>query len=340
MQDLPEVTLQEKLEFLLRPDAYPDRPESIEGIETHFAWVFLSKHFVYKLKKPIRFQHMDFTNLETRRGTCELEVVLNRRLAEAVYIAVVPLCAVGTRLSLEGDGRPIEWLVKMHRLPADRMLDRAALEGRVTEPELRSLVNKLAGFYRSSNRAPWSGQDYVSRLTRESRDYGNRLDLPHPGLHRDAVRRVVAAQQEFIERNAERLESRIDHGRVVDAHGDLKPEHICLTEPPQIIDCLEFSQELRLLDSAAEVAFLALECDRLGCSAVGERVLGLYREILEDPIPHELLHFYRSQRALIRAHLSAWHLIDGDADEAERWIRQTNWYVESSEASIQEALSN
>ena len=82
MQSPREVTLQSKLEFLLRPDSYPDQPRSIESIETHFAWVFLSEHFVYKLKKPIRFQHMDFTNLETRRGNCELEVALNRRLAD------------------------------------------------------------------------------------------------------------------------------------------------------------------------------------------------------------------------------------------------------------------
>lgn len=341
MEESPRVSLRQKVEFLLQPQSYPDRPQSVETIETHFAWVFLSDRFVYKLKKPTRFQHMDFTSLESRADNCRLEVALNRRLAEEVYIGVVPLAIIGQKLRLEGDGLPIEWLVKMHRLPSARMLDEAARDGNVSAADLRRLLTKLATFYRKSERVSWDGPSYIEKLRRELRDYGHRLSRPDLGLRPPCVQRLIAAQRAFVEERAPALEERAAGGWIVDAHGDLRPEHICLVEPPQIIDCLEFSRELRLLDSAADVAILVLECDRMGHGALGRRILELYREKLEDPIPPELFRFYLSRRALIRAHLSAWHLIDENSrgNDSERWIRRANWYLEASQASICTALA-
>ena len=67
-----------------------------------------------------------------------------------------------------------------------------------------------------------------------------------------------------MQRLAAELDSRAARGCVVEAHGDLRPEHVCLLPEPQIIDCLEFSRDFRILDPADELAFLALECERLG----------------------------------------------------------------------------
>ena len=337
MKKTPQARLAQKVDFLLQPDSYPDHPTSVQSIETHFAWVFLSDRFVYKLKKPIQFQYMDFTSLDTRRENCELEVALNRRLADTVYIAVVPLSLEDSRMQLEGDGRPIEWLVKMHRLPSARMLDQAARDGSITAPDLRRLLTRLAAFYRRSERAPWSGTEYVRKLEQELQEYGDRLRTPHLGLRPERVERLIGAQRSFVQDKAELLGARAAAGWVVDAHGDLRPEHICLVEPPQIIDCLEFSRELRLLDCAADIAFLVLECERMGHGALGRRILELYRENLGDPIAPELFRFYHSRRALIRAHLSAWHLIDENSHGTERWVRRANWYLDTAQASIDQA---
>jgi len=62
----------------------------------------------------------------------------------------------------------------------------------------------------------------------------------------------------------ELLEGRAAQGRLVDGHGDLKPEHICLEERVVIFDCLEFSAELRLVDPVDELAYLSVECALLG----------------------------------------------------------------------------
>ena len=333
-----EVPLDAKLEVLRDPGAFPDAPDFVEIVETHFAWVFLSRRFVYKLKKPIRFHELDVTTLAGRRANCELEVALNRRLAERVYIGVVPLALRDGRMFLEGEGEgePVEWLVKMHRLPRERMLDHAGRHATVTDTEVVALVDKLASFYARAMRAPFSPAEYVRHLAAKVERYGaqfEQLDVPYD---RDLARALVARLAGFVRANAPLFEARAAAGRVVDAHGDLKPEHVYLADDdPQIIDCLEFAAELRLLDTAEEIAFLVLECDRLGFSGVGRRVFEAYSRRCADPGEERVYELYRGVRALVRAWLSAGHLGDDlDAAERTRWAAQTRWYLDAAAAAI------
>jgi len=338
-QKNPEVSLAAKVEFLRQPEPYPDSPATIEAIETHFAWVFLSGALAYKLKKPIRFRDLDLVTLDARKSDCEIEVRLNRRLAEPTYLGVVALTITNSQMALEGRDKAIEWLVKMRRLPAERMLITAARDNRVTSSDLRALVTKLSAFYRLSDNAPWSARSYPDRLREQIRDYGHQLRAPEFELDAVTVEKLVNAQCGFIERRIDLLETRADLGRVVDAHGDLRPEHIFLTEDPQIIDCLEFKPELRLLDAAAEIGFLTLECERQDHRALGERILKLYLDIADDAAEPELLDFYRSVAALNRALVSAWHVPELGLADAERWIRKANWYLDAAQASIDDAAA-
>jgi aminoglycoside phosphotransferase family enzyme len=110
---------------------------------------------------------------------------------------------------------------------------------------------------------------------------------------------------------------------------------VFLLPEPQIIDCLEFSAELRLLDSAAEIAFLALECERLGYPEVGKRVLAHYREYANDGCDPELLEFYRALRAFVRAKVAAWHLEDElNADAQDHWHGRACWYLDAAAESL------
>lgn len=322
-----------RLKFLARPDAYPDRPAVVEVIETHFAWVFLSRRLVYKLKKPIRAYGFDLTTLAARRANCELEVALNRRLAATVYLGVVPLVRSGSSFRLEGPGDAEEWLVKMRRLPRDRTLDCTARTGTMSDRDLALVIDKLAAFYASTARAPWNGREYCDHLERSIERYAAELEAPDLGVARVQVSALCAAQLSFVRDWAAVLAARQNGGRVVDAHGDLRPEHIFLGEPPQIIDCLEFSDELRRLDTAEEIAFLILECDRLGCDAIAKRLGALYRQRCADDAPPELFAFYRSRRAVVRALLALLHLRDQTGDE-ERWRRRAQWYLDAASAAL------
>jgi aminoglycoside phosphotransferase family enzyme len=329
-----DIDLRAKIECLSRPETFPDRPLAVEIVETHFAWVFLAGRFAYKLKKPLRFHDFDFTALATRRANCELEVALNRRLAAGVYIGTVPLTADGMRLSLGGPGAAAEWLVKMHRLPPDRALDRLAAAGRLEDEHLHALMHKLAHFYAGATRAPWDGRAYRRALAAEiDRTAKELLALPlaQPGVE---IAAIAASLRQCLDERAELLHGRIANGRVVDAHGDLRPEHVFLTAEPQIIDCLEFSTELRLLDSASEIAFFTLECERLGHEQLAERLGTLYRRYCEDHVDSGLMQLYRRVHAFVRAKLAAWHLHEElAAAAAAHWRQRARWYLDIAAGS-------
>ena len=97
------------------------------------------------------------------------------------------------------------------------------------------------------------------------------------------------------------FDERVANGRIVEGHGDLRPEHICLTEPPVVFDCLEFNERLRTLDIADDLAFLAEECDHLGVVWFGERLMSRFRQLTGDRLDPLLWAFYKSYRTCVRA---------------------------------------
>lgn len=330
---MANVPLTEKLALLEDPRAFPDRPARVERLETHFAWIFLSPRFVYKLKKPIRFGSIDFRNAEARRAYCELEVTLNRRLAEATYRRVASVSRSADGLELDGEGDVVDAVVVMRRLP-DKATLADADPGSLRDADVDRIVGKLVEFYTRTPKAPWDGREYVDALARSTIQHAESLaEASDHGIARPAVQQVAAAQLDFIERHRDGLERRAAEGRIVDTHGDLRAEHVFVTNPIQIIDCLEFSIDLRWLDTAEELAFLALDCDRRSLGETGARLLAAYRRVAEDRVEEPFLAFYRSRRALARAVIAAWRVPDAGAD-ADVWRQRARWYFDESASSI------
>src|SRR5690606_29582079 len=136
------------------------------------------------------------------------------------------------------------------------------------------------------------------------------------------------------------LGQRAREDRIVEAHGDLRPEHIFLVDPPCVIDSLEFSKELRTLDPAEELAFLWVECEQAGDVGPAARVLASYRRASADPVSDRLLDFYRSRRALVRAKLVAWHLYDPAVMSLAPWAELAGAYIERAEQHARRALAD
>jgi aminoglycoside phosphotransferase family enzyme len=130
------------------------------------------------------------------------------------------------------------------------------------------------------------------------------------------------------------LDERVRAGRVVEGHGDLRPEHVCLRDPVAVIDCLEFSRELRVIDCIDELGFLALECERLGAAATGSALLHRYSELSGDWPPAPLLHFYQSCRASTRALIAARHQLDEKFRHSPHWGRRAQQYLQLAEQHI------
>ena len=324
--------IEEKITFLRQPDVYPDRPKRVEVIETHMSWVFLTEKFVYKLKKPVRYDFLDFSTLEARQKDCEWEVSLNRRLAGQVYLGTVPLIIQKDgNLHLDGNGRVVDWLVQMRRLPAERMLDAVIRESKVNAEDVRKLSQVLTDFYRFSLCLPISPAEYRRRFEEDIQSNLLELGDNRYALPKAQVDRLAAAQRRFLKEQGFVLEQRARDKRIIDAHGDLRPQHICLTAPPVIIDCLEFNREFRILDPVDELAYLAMECERLGATHIGEEILGYYSDAAGDACPIELIRFYKAFRACLRAKIAVWHIADHQVQDHQRWLRLARTYLDLAE---------
>lgn len=323
------ASLEAKLGLLGRPDAYPEPTVRVEAVETHMSWVFLTDTHAYKLKKPVRYDYLDFSTPEARRLDCEEELRLNRRLAPDCYLGVVPLVldAAG-RLSLDGAGETVDWLVRMRRLPADRMLDRLLRTGAVEQPEITRLARRLARFYAALPAEPLAPEAYRQTLAGRIEDNLRELASPEFGLPREVPVELARAQWHFLQQHAALFDQRVQAGRVVEGHGDLRPEHVCLLAEPVVIDCLEFNREFRVLDTADELGYLAMECERLQAPHVARWLLDAYGEASGDTPPAALLHFYQSCRATLRAKLALWHLRDDGRHPPGKWLATAREYLE------------
>ena len=136
---------QAELRFLSTPSSYPSSPAVIEVIETTMSLVFLTEDEAYKIKKRLLYEGIDFTLADVRLHNAEEEVRLNRRLAYDVYLGVVPLAfRPGRGLALGGPGRPVDWLVRMRRLPTSSMLDTAIRDRRLSRHVYSSMSSSAA----------------------------------------------------------------------------------------------------------------------------------------------------------------------------------------------------
>ncbi len=320
--------LSTKVAFLSRPENYPERPAHVVTIETHMSWVFLVRHHVYKLRKPIRTDYLDFSTLDKRHLDCAEEIRLNRELAPGVYLGIVALTqAADGALQLDGKGRPVEWLVKMRRLPRERMLDARIRQGEVTDTEVERFARVLVNFYRHTPHEPMPKERYLHRLINEIHRNHRVLLTADRGLDEAWLERLRDRLLTFVERHEPLLEE--SARRVVEAHGDLRPEHICLTDPPLFIDRLEFNRDFRRLDPVEELAYLAMECEFMRAAWIGDRVLGIYRSLAGVEPPPELTAFFKAFRAHLRARLSASHLTDHPPrDSVRKWLDKTQAYLE------------
>jgi aminoglycoside phosphotransferase family enzyme len=331
------VSTAEKVRHLSRPSFYPHGPESVAVIETHMSYVFLAGDFVYKLKKPVRFAFLDFSTLDARERDCLEELRLNRRLAPGVYLSVVPLtldpsCA----LRLRGEGEIVDWLVEMRRLPEAKMLDRLLRERSLDDAEIDRLSNALARFYRCAERTGLSPSEYVDRFLREHAENRSVLMRRDFALDHDRVPLLLDRLELGLRSFSPLLEERVRSHHVVDGHGDLRPEHICLGDPLVIFDCLEFNHELRQVDPFDELAFLDIECVLLGAPETGPRLIARMMEKMGDAPPAALVALYAACRAVLRARLAVAHLLDSSPRDSAKWEPLAARYLRLAEKRMAE----
>ena len=284
-------------------------------VETHVSILFFVGDRVYKLRKPVAFDFLDFREREARREDCQREVALNSRLAPDAYLGVA---------DIQVGGVPVDHMVVMQRMPDERRLARMARDGADLDREVRSVAKTLADFHSKAARS----SEISSVATREALKANWQANFaetePFVGAILDG--QVEADIHRFVDQwlkgREQLLGDRIATGRVCDGHGDLQAEDIfCLDDGIRILDCIEFSDRLRYGDVIADVAFLAMDLERLGRPELAARLLADYEEFSGDRFPDSLVHHYSASRAYVRAKVACLRSRQGAPEAADEAVK-------------------
>jgi hypothetical protein len=307
------VELATLIDALSDPAAYPCAPASVEVVHTHASVVFLAGDFAYKVKKPVDLGFLDYSTLQKRELMCRAEVELNARLAPEVYLGVVPIARQRDRLGVEGTGAPIEWAVKMVRLPDEARLGARLRAGGVAPEILDALALRLAAFHAEARRGP-----EISAMARYAVVEGNcveNLDQLRGSIGTalgDAVyRRLDALTRHELAVQRPRIEARARAGIACETHGDLRLEHVYLfpdRDPPRdlcVVDCIEFNERFRFADPIADIAFLVMDMQAHGARAEADRLVERYVDATGDHDGAALLPLYTAYRATVRGKVRA-----------------------------------
>ncbi|MCF8245854.1 MAG: phosphotransferase [Saprospiraceae bacterium] len=285
--------------------AFPGSGKDARLVETHISWVILTPDFAFKIKKPVRFDFLDFSTLPLRKKFCEAEVQLNRRLAPDTYLGVLPVGLKNGEWQIGGElAEPLDYAVWMRREDDSHQLDRLLRAGEVVPNDLQKLAHQLAVFHKKQT-LPHPDFDPNS-LVEDFADLFHHEKKLVAALGESTAPVLAEMREElprFIERHSGRLLARANGGFWVDGHGDLHSRNIFLTDPPIVFDCIEFDPHLRHLDVLNELAFLCMDFDFFGRPDLGEALFHFYQlehACITSPEDEALFLFFKAYRANVR----------------------------------------
>ncbi len=312
---------QSQINSLLEPAVYPEETATVKHLQTHISHIFLTDRYVYKIKKPVDFGFLDFTTLEKRRHYCNEELRLNRRLSPDIYLDVVELRKNGADgICFGGDGAVLEYAVKMKRLPENRMMSYLLERNQVTEAEIDLIAATVARFHAEA--ANDNGIKQFGTVKAISDNWQENISQTRAYCQRtiseDDLDCISNCVRKRIEHDRQLLEQRAREGFIRECDGDLHSENICLDEKVHIFDCIEFSEKFRYSDTAADIAFLAMDLENHGRQDLAERFVQKYQLLTDDFGMQQILPLYLANRAFIRGKVESFRLDDPQIDEAEK----------------------
>jgi aminoglycoside phosphotransferase family enzyme len=307
------------IEALMKPEAYEEKPDSIEVVQTHISVVFLTKCFVYKVKKAVNFGFLNFTTLEKRRFFCEKELELNRRLCGDMYVEVVPINKASA-IKIKGEGETVEYAVKMKRMPQEKIMSRLLEENKVDDKLIGRIAKIIAEFHSKAETndkisefgsLAAIGTNWKENFEQTEEFIGKTIATENFTLIRDRV-------EDFMKKNAPLFKKRIAENRVRDCHGDIHSGNIFIIDKIYIFDAIEFNERFRYSDVAADVAFLAMDLDFKKRTDLSNFFVKKYVEYSGDEELRKLLPFYECYRAYVRGKVVGFKLKDPNVRSEEK----------------------
>lgn len=316
------------IEFLENPLNYPEeeRLPKIQKAETHISIVFLTKKYAYKLKKPVNFGFLDYSTLEKRKINCEKEVMLNRRMAEGIYKGVIFIGEKDNNIYFN-KGEPVEFLVKMKRIPDNTLLSYMLKNRKVKKEDLIKIGEFLGEFHlkaESNENISNFGKPESFKVNTDE-NFEQTKDFPSEILEQKTFKFIKSKTEEFYKRYKELMIKRIKENKIRDCHGDIRAEHITFFENRiRIIDCIEFNDRFRYGDILLDAVFLKMELDEMGFEEEGNIFINSWikkvGENFEEIKP--LYYFYLSYRAYVRAKVQGFLYLEKKEEKLKKRIKK------------------
>ena len=317
------------VEAMMKPEAYDEDTGSIEVVQTHISVVFLTKRFVYKVKKAVNFGFLDFTTLEKRRFFCEKELELNRRLCGDMYVEVVPINKANI-IQIKGEGKTVEYAVKMKRMPQEKIMSRLIKENKVDDKLIDRIAKIIAEFHlkaKTNEEISEFGSSAATSINWKE-NFGQTEEFIGKTISADNFKLIRDKVEDFMNKNMGLFKKRMAENRVRDCHGDIHSGNIFITDKIYIFDAIEFNERFRYSDVAADVAFLAMDLDFKKRTDLSNIFIKRYSEYSGDQELMKLLPFYKCYRACVRGKVTSFKLNDPhiNAEEKNAATNEANAY--------------
>lgn len=313
-------------EAMRNPAFYPHTTHNIQVIHTHISTIFLTGEFAYKIKKPVNFGFLDFSQLADRQHFCEEEIRLNRRLAPQIYLEVVPIVQIGNTYQLGSTATlgatVVEYAVKMRQFDPTQQLDKLLAADHLPIERMDEIATRLTQFHQqaelASTASAWGTPDSIFAPIQQN-FVMLRQHLHDPTLTTRLSVLEAWTQQEYSRCHAN-LRQRRQNEHIRACHGDLHLGNIALIDGKiTFFDGIEFNEALRWIDTASDAAFLLMDLEDRGKPAWANRLLNAWLSASGDYDALPVLNFYKVYRALVRAKVHALRLsqVQDDATRAE-----------------------
>jgi uncharacterized protein len=305
----------ELLAALQNPNFYPHPVTSpVEIQQTHSSIVFLAGHFAYKLKKPVNYGFLDFSTLAKRKECLDRELFLNRLIAPDIYLEVLAITESGGKISWNGAGEIVEYVLKMNRFPQECLLSQRFDRGELTAVEIEALGKKIALFHRHARTDEYIREFGRIETIRHAFDENYQQTEKYIGSVQTErqFEETKAFTDRFFRVHGDWLGERAAKGMIRECHGDLHLNNICLWHGViQLFDRIEFNESFRFVDTMYDVAFTAMDLTARGRPDFSNLFLNTYLERTGDWEGLKVLPLYLTRQAYVRAKVNSF-LLNGD----------------------------
>ena len=307
------------VDALLTPQAYPENPRKIELIQTHISFVFVTDYFVYKMKKAVNFGFLDFSTLEKRRFFCNKELELNKRLCSDVYLEVLPINK-SNDIKILGSGETIEYILKMKRLPQEKIMTKLLKEDKVDNDTIEKLAKIISTFHSNAETNKEINLYGSVKIIRTNWDenFAQTQKYVNQTITAEQFQNIQSKVNGFIDNQQKLFETRIEDGKIKDCHGDMHSGNIFLTNPICIFDAIEFNDRFRYSDVASDVAFLSMDLEFQNKPRLSDYLIKHYIAFSKDKSLSSVLPFYKCYRAYVRGKVISFKLDDSNISLHEK----------------------